>query len=282
MKFFPLFSLFLVTVILTSCSIGENGQSSLIPKNSVVVTTSPSIAIAPCSSIRVDKFLTTNSFASEGKTYTLLGVNAEPIANEKEKEDFFAFLKQKGFCIKEDPSYRDQNLVYLFTSENGLINGEVLRRGLGTAVTKGDFIYKEYLQNLEEEARANKAGIWSNPDRLAAAPAKPSIAEDSSSYPLVFPESAAQHAGETITLRLRVGSIGESTSALYLNSEKDYTSEANVPVVISFPATAETKALTTRAKGLEGKTIDATGTVQVLGGRAQVLVTEDANLTVME
>jgi len=248
----------------------------------VVVTTSPSIAIAPCETVRVDRFTATNTFESAGKTYTLLGVEAQTMASDKEREDFFAFLKQKAFCIKEDPAFRGRNLVYLFTSENGLMNGEVLRRGLGQATRAGDYIYKEYLINLEEEAQTNKLGIWSNPERLAAAKKNPPLAEDSSSFPLVFPDAAAQHAGETVTMRFRVGSIGKTAEALYLNSEEDYTSEANVPVVVTLPASKETEPLVTRAESLRGATVDATGKVEMVGGRAQVAVTKNDDLQIMQ
>lgn len=272
----------LLTLFFTGCS-SDQGQSSLAPKNSVVVTTSPSIAIAPCQPVRIDEFTSVNSFTAGGKTYKLLGVEPEKITDTKQEKDLYAFLKQKGFCTKEDPSFTGRDLVYLFTSENGLINGEVIRRGLATAGRTGDYIYKEYLANLEKEAQSNKVGIWSDPARLAAAQKQGNgVAEDSSSYPLVFAQDAAQHAGETVTLRMTVGSIGNSPTALYLNSEKDYTSEANVPAIVKLPATDVTKSLVPKAASLVGKNVDITGRVEVLSGRAQLIIAKDTDVALQD
>lgn len=274
----------ILVLALTSCSFsGEQGQSSLIPKNSVVVTTSPSIAIAPCQTLRIDSFTAVNSFTAGGKTYKLLGVDPEKIADQKEEKELYAFLKQKGFCIKEDPAFAGRDLVYLFTSENGLINGEVVRRGLATAGKTGDYIYKEYLANLEKEAQANKAGIWKDEKRVAAAQAQGGkIAEDSSSFPLVFPQDAALHAGETVTLRMTIGSTGQGPAAFYLNSEKDYTSEANVPALIALPATTAVKGLVARAPSLVGKSVDITGRIEVKSGKAQIIIAKEGDLIINE
>ena len=266
-------------LLLSGCVNGEQAQSSLVPKNSVVVTTSPAVAIAPCQPISIEAFTSVNSFTAAGKTYKLLGVDPEKMTDTKAEKDLYAFLKQKGFCMKEDPAFTGRNLVYLFTSENGLINGDIVRRGLATASKTGDYIYKEYLQNLEKEAQTNKEGIWKDEKRLASAKEqgnKP--AEDTSAFPLVFPQDAAQHAGETVTLRMTIGSTGQGPNAFYLNSEKDYTNEANVPALVKLPASEETKALVARAPSLVGKSVDVTGRIEVLGGRAQMVVAKDSDV----
>lgn len=273
------------SLLLTSCFSGPQGQSSLIPKNSVVVTTSPSIAIAPCQTLSIDAFTAPDTFSSGKKPYTLLGVRPESTGDTKQEQDLYTFLKQKGFCTKQDPSIDDERSVYLFTSENGLINGEVIRRGLATADRNGDYIYKEYLINLEKEAQANAVGIWKDPARVAAAKNAPQdsrVAEDSSSYVLIFPQDAAQHHGDTVTLRMTVGSTGKSNTALYLNSEADYTSEANVAVLLASPTSAEGRALEKRMNTLEGKTVDATGRITVTSGRAQMQISRDADVIVNE
>lgn len=270
----------LASLLLTGCFSGEQGQSSLVPRNSVVVTTSPAVAIAPCQPVRIDAFTAANSFTSGGKTYNLLGIATEDITSEEEK-DLFAYLQQKGFCIKEDPAFAGRDLVYLFTSENGLINGDIIRRGLGTVSQTGDYIYKEYLLNLQEEAQANGLGIWKDADRVAQAQAQDNTPqEDTSSYQLIFPQDAGQYDGETVTLRMTVGSIGRSESAIYINSEADYTSEANVPALIQLPTTAATASLEALADTLQGKSVDITGQIDVTNGRAQILLKSAQDLQV--
>lgn len=220
-----------------------------------------------------------NSFTAAGKTYHLLGVDTSKGALEKDMKDMATSLKQRGFCIKEDPAFTGRNLVYLFSAENGLLNGDVIRHGLATAGNTGDYIYKEYFKNLEKEAQANKDGIWKDAKTLAAAQAQGNkVAEDTSSYALVFPQDAAQHAGETVTLRMTIGSTGQNDTTLYLNSEKDYTSEANVPAIISLPAKADLKDLVSRAPALVGKSVDITGKVEVQNGRAQIVISKASDI----
>lgn len=276
-------AILLLLPLLTGCMSGESGESSLIPKSSVVVTTSPSIAIAPCQNVKIDTVPTVNSFTAAGKTYHLLGVDVAKEATDKDVKDMETSLKQRGFCIKEDPAFTGRDLVYLFSAENGLLNGDVIRRGLATAGNTGDYIYKEYFKNLEKEAQANKDGVWKDEKKLAAALAQGNtVAEDTSSYALVFPQDAAQHAGETVTLRMTIGSTGQNATTLYLNSEKDYTSEANVPAVISLPAKTDLKDLVNRAPSLVGKSVDITGRIDVLNGRAQIVVAKNSDVTIKE
>lgn len=226
-------------------------------------------------------FLSPSKIKTKSGEFTLLGLYDTEEFNSKQttlkpKLDEFA---KKIFCLKADPAVEDKTTVYAFSPENTLINSELLRNGLAGAKKDVSFIYKEYFASLSEEAKTNKLGIY------AAAPVQPR--DDSKiverdvvkTYPEITPDQAKVRVGQMVTIKMPVGSVGEGATAVYFNSEKDYTSPSNVAGIILLPAkNSILDNLVHTSKNYEGRTIKLTGKVTMTDGKPQILIEDHTQL----
>lgn len=53
-------------------------------------------------------------------------------------------------------------LAYVFLEDGTLLNEEIIRQGYGTAYTRFPFKYRDAFRHLEQEARQNNRGLWSD------------------------------------------------------------------------------------------------------------------------
>ena len=97
---------------------------------------------------------------------------------------------------------------------------------------------------------------------------------------VLTPAEAAAKNGQRVTVQFTVQSTGGQAN-LYLNSHRDFKARDNFAVALTPPAKAGPWANATGAT-FQGKTVRATGTVQVVGGSARIEVTDPAHLVVVE
>lgn len=97
---------------------------------------------------------------------------------------------------------------------------------------------------------------------------------------VLTPAEAAAKAGQKVTVQFPVASTGGMTN-LYLNSARDFRAKDNFAVALTPAAKAGPWADATGATFL-GKTIRATGTVQVVSGSARIEVAMPGQLVIVE
>lgn len=97
---------------------------------------------------------------------------------------------------------------------------------------------------------------------------------------VLTPAEAAAKNGQKVTVQFVVQSTGGQTN-LYLNSARDFRAKDNFAVALTPQAKAGPWAAATGAT-FQGKTVRATGTVQVANGNARIEVADPASLVVVE
>lgn len=110
----------------------------------------------------------------------LIGVDTPEMAREGAPAQYFA-LRAKWFTrdlvegrdvkLAFDYARRDRygrTLGYLFLDDGTFVNLEIVRQGYGFAYTRFPFRWLEEFRAAESAARIEGAGLWSEPDSLAA------------------------------------------------------------------------------------------------------------------
>lgn len=284
-KSITLISFLCLTAVLSGCGSSSNQdlQASLMPKSSIGVSSKPAESLGSCTPVTEVSFVSPSKIKTKDGEFTLLGLYDTEEFNSKQaalkpKLDEYA---KKIFCLKQDPAVEDKALVYAFSPENTLINSELLRNGLAGAKKDVNFIYKDYFLSLSEEAKTNKLGIYGE------APARPrddaKVVMSNTTYPEVTPAEAKLREGQTVTVKMQVGSVGQGSTALYFNSEKDYTSAANMAGVIQLPAkNSILDNLVRTARNYEGRTVKVTGKVVLTDGKPQIILEDHTQLELVQ
>ncbi len=271
-------------LVLTSCgsstSSGNDLQASLLPKTSIGVSSTPAETLGSCTPVTEVSFVSPSKIKTKDAEFTLLGLydTEEFSAKESTLTPKLNEFAAKIFCLKQDPGVEDKNLVYAFSPENTLINSELIRGGLAGAKKDINFIYKDYFVSLNEEAKANKAGIYA-PSSTQPKDDSQVVVQPGRAYQQISPAEAKLRVGQIVSIVMTVGSVGQGNTAIYFNSEKDYSSQNNVAGVIQLPAkNSILDNLVRTAKNYEGQKVKITGTVVLSGDKPQIIISDHTQL----
>lgn len=113
-----------------------------------------------------------------GEKVRLIGVDTPETKDPRRPVQYFgrqasAFTKQmvegKLVRLEYDRTRRDRygrTLAYLRLEDGKFVNLEIVREGYGFAYTKYPFRYMDEFRNAERHARAERAGLWADPDSI--------------------------------------------------------------------------------------------------------------------
>jgi hypothetical protein len=163
------------------------------------------------------------------------------------------------------------------------VNAEIIRQGYAFAYTRFPFRYLEEFRRHERNARERNLGLW-NKARLEAwqhdVRRNSALAITCGQADTICPEDAARHAGVKKTVRFFVKKSFDSGKAVFLNSENDHTLPHNFTAVIftddrgRFPEDP--------ADYYWGRTVDVTGVIRKYKGRAEIILENLSQMTVLE
>lgn len=113
-----------------------------------------------------------------GEKVRLIGVDTPETKDPRRAVQYFgreasAFTKRlvegKLVRLEYDRTRRDRygrTLAYLRLEDGTFVNLEIVREGYGFAYTKYPFRYMDEFRNAERHARAERAGLWAEPDSI--------------------------------------------------------------------------------------------------------------------
>ncbi len=113
-----------------------------------------------------------------GEKVRLIGVDTPETKDPRRPVQYFgreasAFTKKlvegKLVRLEYDRTRRDRygrTLAYLRLEDGTFVNLEIVREGYGFAYTKYPFRYMDEFRNAERHARAERAGLWAEPDSI--------------------------------------------------------------------------------------------------------------------
>ncbi len=270
-------SLILGILLLSSCSTVKRAPTS----EAVAVSSSPALTLSPCQQIEFGSWVDGERFLTkDGREYQLLGVESfsnDSIQNGQKSDDrlqisngegqnfgsdVYERIAEEAYCIKTEPALERVDAVYLFTNQLHLLNGEIIRAGLGMVSEEYSYTYHDYLKQVEAEAGEAGSGVWV---------ANEAPTQYSPPFPVVTPSEIAEREGEYVTLRMQIASTGRTANAMFWNSEADYRSTSNVAVVLPLPISHINLTFLERQFDLYvGSAVDVSGLVRIVDGKPQV------------
>jgi len=122
---------------------------------------------------RVHKVLNGDTFIiSENYRIKLLGVQTPKVRTEDGKSEYFArkslsftngLIHSKRIKLKFDKEKIDNNgyiLAYVYLPDGTFLNAEILKKGYGKLIPRGDFIYIKKFTEFQNFAKDRNLGIW--------------------------------------------------------------------------------------------------------------------------
>ena len=190
----------------------------------------------------------------------LIGVDTPELDDAREHVRLMAFLAKRFtftrlYQTKVDllpgPEKRDSYgrvLAYVRTADGEMFNETLVREGYAFAYFKFPFddAWRKRLKDAENAARSSGKGLW-----------------QSEPYPVVGAADAGRRLGEIVTVRFRCARSFKRGSVLILEAE-GAAFDAVVPldVIKAFPGPLD----------FAGRTLEATGLVELYKGRPQVMI----------
>ncbi|HMA53912.1 MAG TPA: thermonuclease family protein [Acidobacteriota bacterium] len=190
----------------------------------------------------------------------LIGVDSPELDDPRENVRLMAFLAkrfafQRLFRTQVDllpgPEERDSYgrlLAFVRTADGGIFNVTLVREGYATAFLKFPFDEKlrKDLKAAETEARQAGRGLWGREP-----------------YPVIQPGDAGRRVGEVLTVRFRCLRSLKRGSVRLLEAD-GAAFDAVIPLDIfrSLPGPLD----------FEGRTVEATGLVELYQGRPQIMI----------
>jgi micrococcal nuclease len=190
----------------------------------------------------------------------LIGVDSPELDDARERVRLMAFLAkrftfsrlyQAEVDLLPGPEERDaygRLLAYIRTADGGFFNVALVREGFAHAYLKFpiDEAWKKDLKAAETEARQAGRGLWGTEP-----------------YPAVGPADAGRRVGEILTVRFRC--LRSYKRAGFRLLEADGAAfDAAIPLDVfkSLPGSLD----------FEGRTVEATGLVELYKGRPQIMI----------
>jgi micrococcal nuclease len=190
----------------------------------------------------------------------LIGVDTPELDDARERVRLMAFLAKRFtftrlYQTKVDllpgPEKRDaydRLLAYVRTAEGEMFNETLVREGFAFAYLKFPFddAWRKKLKDAENAARRSGKGLWKKEP-----------------YPVVEASEAGRRLGEIVTVRFRCARSFKRGSVRILEAEgAEFDAVIPLDVLKSFPGPLD----------FSGRTIEATGLVELYKGRPQVMI----------
>jgi len=190
----------------------------------------------------------------------LIGVDSPELDDAREHVRLMAFLaKRFAFTrlyqtrveLLPGPEERDaygRLLAYIRTESGELFNETLVREGYAFAYLKFPFdeAWRKSLRDAENAARRLEKGLW-----------------QSEPYPVVAAAEASRHLGEIVSIRFRCARSFKRGSVRILEAEgAAFDVVIPLDVIKVFPGSLD----------YAGRTIEATGLVELYKGRPQVMI----------
>ncbi len=162
------------------------------------------------------------------------------------------------------------------------VNAELIKQGYAFAYTRYPFQYLEDFRSYERQAREDNFGLW-NKERYTEW--QDNVEENKArsltcgELKTICPEDAINHIGEQKTVRFFVKKSYDSGRAIFLNSKNDFKDPDNFTAVIfnrdrhKFPPSS--------SDYYGGKTIDVTGVIKEYQGRAEIILENPSQITIV-
>lgn len=190
----------------------------------------------------------------------LIGVDSPELDDPREKVRFMAFLAkrfafsrlyQASVELEPGPETRDSYgrlLAFVRTEDGGIFNVTLVREGYATAFLKFPFDegLRQELKAAETEARRSGRGLWAREP-----------------YAVIPASQAAERVGEVLTVRFRCLRTFKRGRMALLEAE-----------AVAFDAAVPIDVFRTLPGPLDfaGRTVEATGLVELYQGRPQIMI----------
>ncbi len=196
----------------------------------------------------------------------LIGVDSPELDDARERVRLMAFLaKRFAFSrlyqseveLLPGPEERDaygRLLAFVRTADGGIFNVTLVREGFAHAYLKFPFdeAWRKDLKAAETEARQAGKGLWGT-----------------GPYPVIGPADAGRHVGEILTVRFRCLRSFKRGGVRLLEAD-GAAFDAAIPLEVfrSLPGPLD----------FGGRTVEATGLVELYKGRPQIMIGVPAQL----
>jgi len=195
-----------------------------------------------------------------GETVRLIGVDSQELEDAREPVRFMAFLAKRfaysrlqGRTVElvPGPEARDHYrrlLAFVRTGDGDIFNVTLVREGFAFAFLKYPFdeSLRKELQTAEAEARRAGRGLWGREP-----------------YPVVAATDAGDRVGSVLSVRFRCRRSFRRAGFRILEADgADFDAAVPVDVFRSLPGRLD----------FEGRTVEATGLVELYKGRPQIVI----------
>ena len=190
----------------------------------------------------------------------LIGVDSPELDDAREQVRFMAFLAkrftftrlfQSTVELLPGPEERDvygRHLAYIRMTDGEMFNETLVREGYAYAYLKFPFdeAWKARLKDAESSARRSGKGLWQREP-----------------YPLIGALEAGRHLGEIVTVRFRcLRSFKRGGFHILEADGAEFDAAIPLDVFRSLPGSLD----------FSGRTIEATGLVELYKGRPQIMI----------
>jgi micrococcal nuclease len=190
----------------------------------------------------------------------LIGVDSPELDDAREQVRFMAFLaKRFAFTrlfqstveLLPGPEERDvygRLLAYIRTADGEMFNETLVREGYAHAYLKFPFdeAWKTRLKDAESSARRMGKGLWQREP-----------------FPVIGAPEAGRHLGEIVTVHFRCSRTFKRGSVRILEADgAEFEAVIPLDAAKTFPGSLD----------FSGRTIEATGLVELYKGRPQVMI----------
>jgi len=190
----------------------------------------------------------------------LIGVDAPELDDARERVRLMAFLAKRFTFTRlfrttvellPGPEKRDaygRLLAFVRTADGEMFNETLVREGYAFAYLKFPFgeAWRKKLKDAEDSARQSGRGLWKREP-----------------YPVIPAPEAGRHLGEIVTVRFRCARTFKRGSVRILEAEgAEFEAVIPLDVLKMFPGSLD----------FGGRTVEATGLVELYKGRPQVMI----------
>jgi len=178
----------------------------------------------------------------------LIGVDTPELDDAREQVRLMAFLAKRYTFSRLFQSTVELLLAYIRTADGEMFNETLVREGYAHAYLKFPFdeAWKTRLKEAESAARRSGKGLWQGEP-----------------YPVIGAPEAGRHPGEILTVRFRCLRSFKRGGFHILEAEgAEFDAVIPFEVFRSLPGSLD----------FSGRTIEATGLVELYKGRPQIMI----------